>query len=845
MNPHCQQLPRAWLAVPYGLAFLLFLLLPLTALQAEDARAIEHALQEWERTLSEAQQALEDDFEDADMGSIKRELQAILNRAGDIQGRVSTRKEAARRQLDQLGEAPAEDDPPEDESVREMRQELERSTAAYAGQQTRIDLVKSRASDLLEDVAWWKQRRFRQQFLQQSPTPLSLSAWREAAVVGGELGMTLLRSPGVWWREQQEAEHDRIALVLLLSMPVIGLLLGWPMRRWLLRHLGRDAEEDDPSFARRIIGAVGDGVANAVVPAAIIGLVVAALWSQDVLTGVFGSALNVLGLAIALYLVLVGLSRAALSPSLVAWRIVPVEPAYANELLRAIRATMAAVTAAVVLIVLALQTGIHAGGLEAVFFLIQTTVVGLLAAWMLRPRYWTGSLAASREAGSVEEAEPGEADDGEGLSAEPDEDDPTPHLLERGRAVLRVLMVLAPLPALAGFGRLGYFMQTRLLATMALIGLGVLLCVAAREGLERLFHSGLTPIGPRRDAAETVTGESTVRATVFWSSLLANILIFVPLLYLALLLYGVPPIALAIWTRDLMDGVEIGGFTLSPWNLIMAVLILVVTLLVTNLIRRWLTRQVLPNTRLDSGARNSVSAATGYLGVGLGILLALSVVGLDFTNLALVAGALSLGIGFGLRNVVENFAAGLLLLIERPIKVGDWIIVGTNEGTVRHISVRSTEIETFNRASVIVPNSELIATAVTNWTHKNRMAREILKVRVAYGSDTRQVARILTECAEQHPRVLRVPPPVVFFLGFGESALEFELRCFIGDTDDFVVVLSDLHFAVDQAFRDAGIVIPFPQRDLHLQQTGALSDSAPPEQDTHDLPPDDNRRSQG
>ncbi|MCC5886969.1 MAG: mechanosensitive ion channel family protein [Gammaproteobacteria bacterium] len=290
-----------------------------------------------------------------------------------------------------------------------------------------------------------------------------------------------------------------------------------------------------------------------------------------------------------------------------------------------------------------------------------------------------------------------------------------------------------------------------------------------------------------------------------------------------------PPTKLILWTQSLFSGITIGGFTLAPGNFLVALLVIIAGLIATNIVRRWLTRTVLPNTRLEFGARSSIAAGTTYLGVGVAILLALAALGLNFTNLALVVGALSLGIGFGLRTVVENFVAGLVLLIERPIKVGDWIIIGQHEGTVRRISVRSTEIETFDRASVIVPNAELISTSVTNWTHKNRMARERIIVSVAQGSDTRQVAQMLLQCARDHPKVLRAPPPLALFMGFGDWSLNFELRCFIGDTDDFVTVRSELYFALEQSLREAGVSIPFPQRDLHLSRPGRADRAHPGE----------------
>ena len=186
-------------------------------------------------------------------------------------------------------------------------------------------------------------------------------------------------------------------------------------------------------------------------------------------------------------------------------------------------------------------------------------------------------------------------------------------------------------------------------------------------------------------------------------------------------------------------------------------------------------------------------------------MIAIMVLGIDFSSIALVAGALSVGIGFGLRTVVENFVAGLLLLIERPIKTGDWIVVSGTEGIVKSISVRSTEIETFDRASVIVPNSALIASPVTNWTHKNRIARVIVKLSVLPGTDARQIERVLIACAGEAEHVMKHPTPSVIFRAIGEEKLDFELRCFVADTDFYLPTLSALNFAIDAAMRQERI----------------------------------------
>ena len=217
----------------------------------------------------------------------------------------------------------------------------------------------------------------------------------------------------------------------------------------------------------------------------------------------------------------------------------------------------------------------------------------------------------------------------------------------------------------------------------------------------------------------------------------------------------------------------------------------------------------------------------GYGGVFIAMVVGLGVAGISFANLAIIVGALSVGIGFGLQNIVNNFLSGLILLVERPVKTGDWIVVGGTEGYVKRIRIRSTQIQTFDYADVIVPNSELISSQVTNWMLRDTTGRARVPIGVAYGSDTQKVKEILMKIAQEHPEVINNKAsmePFVLFLGFGDSSLNFELRVFIKNIDHRLRVISDLNFALDAAFREAGIEIPFPQRDVHIRsgkpQTG-------------------------
>jgi small-conductance mechanosensitive channel len=228
-------------------------------------------------------------------------------------------------------------------------------------------------------------------------------------------------------------------------------------------------------------------------------------------------------------------------------------------------------------------------------------------------------------------------------------------------------------------------------------------------------------------------------------------------------------------------------------------------------------RGPLAHSRADVGVQNSLITLLGYGGLVIALFASISALGVDLGNLALIAGALSVGIGFGLQSIVNNFVSGLILLFERPIKVGDWIVTTSGEGTVKKISVRSTEIETFDRSSIIVPNSELVSSTVTNWTHKDKIGRISVAVGVSYGSDPEKVRDILLKCANAHPLVVAYPEPFVVWKDFGASSLDFELRAFLNDISKGLQVRTDLRFAIFKALADAGIEIPFPQTDIHIK----------------------------
>ncbi|MBP7243294.1 mechanosensitive ion channel domain-containing protein, partial [Amaricoccus sp.] len=378
---------------------------------------------------------------------------------------------------------------------------------------------------------------------------------------------------------------------------------------------------------------------------------------------------------------------------------------------------------------------------------------------------------------------------------------------ERGTMTVAVV---APVLAAVGYLAAASYLSLATILTLGLVGASYVVF----DLLTRIFVA----LGRRRDRRKDRQGEvRTAPAAAAAAEIAGPAAGLVPVVVGAVvILAAIVPLALiwgARWSDvssvlyTFRDGVTLGGMRISVGTLLTFAVVFGVIYGVARLLQSILRNTVLPRTRMDAGGRNAVLAGVKYVGFILAAFVAISSTGINLTSLAVVAGALSVGIGFGLQNIVSNFVSGIILLVERPIKEGDWIEVGGFSGYVRNISVRSTEIETFDRASVILPNSDLVAGTVLNRTHSGMTGRIAIQINVALESDPREVEAILLSAAEEHPLVVNSPSPRVLLMEVGPDSLVFEVRCWLRDVNFSLTAKSDINFDLVERLRAKRVML--------------------------------------
>nr|WP_212525763.1 DUF3772 domain-containing protein [Actibacterium sp. MT2.3-13A] len=744
---------------------------------SQRAEGIDYAA--WEATAKRAEEAIGTGrASNAAMEQLRAELVGWRSQFLAGQGVNSARIATVREQIAALGPAPAEG-ATEPAEIAARRAELTTQLEELRAPAFKAEEAYRRADGLIGEIDGLIRARQASELLQLGPSPLNPAHWMQGwEKLSGSL-RALANAVATDWRNDLRRAEFRNNLPVVVLFVLFGLVLLLRGRRWTVRFTSW-LYERNAGHSRQVLASLMS-LSQVILP--FIGLM--ALVQAARQTGLLGLR------ASQMVDLIPGFGLTILIAAWLAGRVFPryetTRPVLELDAAQRAQARFAVVGLGLLTALrqpLAEMAAFDSYGPEALAVLRFPLLVaaGLLLFRLAR--------MMTAQGGGEEDLRPYR----------------NSILRQLGRAVMGV-SVIGPVLAAVGYSQAADFIVFPTAITMGLLGVVALL----QRFVTDLY---VLAMGGNEEARETLP------------PILLGFAVAMTAVPVAALIWGARPADLTeIWAR-FTEGVVIGDTRISPSNFIAFAVIFGIGYTATRLLQGALRNSVLPKTRIDAGGQNAMVVGTGYVGVVLAAVVAITAAGIDLSSLAIVAGALSVGIGFGLQNIVSNFVSGIILLIERPVTEGDWIEVGGVMGTVRNISVRSTRIETFDRTDVIVPNADLISGAVTNWTKSSTMGRIILKVGVAYGTDTRRVEQILREVGEAHPLVMVNPAPSVVFQGFGADALDFELRVVLSDINYGLSVRTELNHEIARRFAEEGIEIPFAQRDIWLRNPEALSGRA-------------------
>ena len=726
----------------------------------------------------------------SDLNDFRDDLQRVRGEIAEFRDHLEPALAAAKDQLGLLGAAPAAGQPPEPDDVAQTRTERTYYLGVLNAGQTAIDSESLRINNLIDTIQDIRRKNFTTRLLQPVPGIYSSQTWSRVPDYVPLATQRIRYIMTGWWSTLTDQDDVLLAMseagLLLLVLSAVAVYGAWRLRN-------RRAQEEQPFWRRAAVtGAIVLlWTLPVVVPIAFIYALVADTHELPervdwILYSTAQSTIIVLAVSI--------LVISAFAPRMPHWRLIPVSDRTARRMCGLLLA-LAGVYGVSTLLYMVTRVAQAPFALTiAVALLSCLLVAAIIASILLTP-----------------------------LEAKHQDRTLSPRLLAVLRAPVWIAVIAIVISALAGYLALAQFLAQQVVVTGSILAFAYLLLLWV-DGLMQGFCDDRAATG---HWLKEKFGENQRRREqlALPLGLLLKAVVIIASVPLILLQWGYTWPDVYDWYTQLFFGFRVGSTQVSIAILLASVIVFGLAYGAARLFQGWLDERVLKPAGISGGLRDSIRVGVGYVGVVIAALAAFSYAGFNLSNLAILAGAFSVGIGFGLQSVVNNFVSGLILLAERPIKVGDLVVVGGEEGYVRKISVRSTEVETFERASVMIPNSYFITEKVKNWTLRDNMRRIAIPVTVAHGSDPRAVKAILLKVAQDHPSVLTLPAPSYDFEDFGVNGLTFKLFAFI-DLRAGGNIAADLRIAILEAFQENGILIPSRQAEVTLQTIDLLRETA-------------------
>jgi potassium-dependent mechanosensitive channel len=720
--------------------------------------------------------------DDEKLRVLREELEPVRSALVTLQAEVAGPRDKSKLRLDQLGPAPKAEEPPESAEVAESRKAEQALFGELDGIAREAQVQIVRADQLAENITERRRVAFARQLTERVTSVVDPKFWinvlADAPRAWSSLNFVVQAAFGYAVSRITPVTGAWLLAILLASAFLAYFVRG---RITLLRERLAAREARSVRFAAAVDAALtiiyrllGAPLAM-VVP--VLALKVLGLVPARTLELLGGGAVLSVFVAVAFYATGVGILQVR-RPAL---RLLPLSDWAVARIRRAVQP---------ISLILGLNIFAQSIG-TAIIAPISLTVAATAITSFLFAAISTILLLRLRNAPATvpEDGGPAPAEDA--------------NKLDILRPILWVVVFAIFACLLSGYVALAGFLAMFPLVVLFTASIAYILMTLIDAGLTE----SLTGNGQRSRAVASAIGVSS-KNVAFSATLLSGLLRFL-VLAAAVMILGGP---LGFYSADMVSAVQrsffgfkVGEITISPSGILFGLFLFGLVVVITRLVRGWMHNTLLPRTTLDAGLQNSIATIVGYCGVALAIAVALSEMGLDLQNFAIVAGALSVGIGFGLQSVVSNFVSGLILLAERPIRVGDIINVSGEEGFVRRISVRATEIETYDRATLIIPNSQLITGTVKNWVYGNTWSRVKLSIVVAYGSDIDEVRAAMLEAAQDDPRILPSPPARVFVTRLGEDSIELEMVAVVASVETLAAVKSDMQIRMLRIFAEKDI----------------------------------------
>ena len=740
---------------------------------------------------------------DPDLASRRGDLEQLDGSVDALIEQITPQFDALKARLEQLGPA---NDKDKDAVPDAERVELQKSFNDLDGQLKRARVLAVEIDQVKAQIVAKRRALFNHALFQRSFSVLSPDLWIS---VGIEIPRDM-KAAAVIGRDWLSGATSRLAdwrAFAFASLLVLIALLYVVADRLAHRVLQRAPQVIEPTRLQKAVAALWVGGVTALVPILAALAVAQVLYAFDLVNARLDPVLQAFVESVRRIALAAGIVRGLLAPLRPTWRLLDFTDSAALRLANLVMGVvlivslMKVIEAVNELIAVSLPVAVAVRAVGA-------TAVALLMAISLK------SIVA-----------PPETDDEcLGPVVEPGQDWSGPL---RFLAWIAIVAVLGSV--LIGYIAFGAFLTDQLVWVTFVGCVTYMLVLFANEG----FEHALRPPAPIARAVMSSLGlrrESLEQLAVLLAGV-SNVCLTAAAILLVLAPWGIESDDMLANLRSAFFGFKIGEVTISLASIALALFFFGAVLFATRTVQRWLEKRLLPHTQLDTGLRNSIRTSIGYVGFVVAAAVALGYLGLSFEKLAIVAGALSVGIGFGLQSIVNNFVSGLILLWERAVRVGDLVVLGEEQGYVRRINVRSTEIETFDRVTMIVPNSNLVTGVVKNWVRGDRIGRIKIPVAVNLEADPEHVRSVLIDLAKHHDLVEKLPAPNVLFIAMTETLLKFELVCFVGDVEKAGRVKSDLHFAIHARFKSENISISPPAAPAPVFHLGGLESLTMKKQD--------------